>query len=76
MPVDAVVYTTVLTLAVFLILRIPFIWQGWIFGKQYKKQSACGRRCNHHAGLMTLYPYTMAPPTPGAVSIMQTLTRP
>jgi hypothetical protein len=28
MPVDAVVYTTVLTLIVFLIFRIPKIWQG------------------------------------------------
>jgi len=28
MPVDAVVYTTLLTLAVFLLLRIPRIWQG------------------------------------------------
>jgi hypothetical protein len=28
MPVDAVVYTTVLTLIVFLIFRIPRIWQG------------------------------------------------
>ena len=28
MPVDAVVYTTILTLILFLILRIPYIWQG------------------------------------------------
>jgi hypothetical protein len=28
MPVDAVVYTTLLTLILFLILRIPYIWQG------------------------------------------------
>ncbi|MBN1449558.1 MAG: hypothetical protein JW963_00960 [Anaerolineales bacterium] len=28
MPVDAVVYTTVLTLVVFLLFRIPGIWQG------------------------------------------------
>lgn len=28
MPVDAVVYTTILTLAVFLIFRFPKIWQG------------------------------------------------
>lgn len=28
MPVDAVVYMTVLTLIIFLLLRIPFIWQG------------------------------------------------
>ena len=33
MPVDAVVYTTILTLAVFLIFRIPGIWQGVNFDK-------------------------------------------
>ena len=33
MPVDAVVYTTVLTLAVFLLFRIPGIWQGVNFEK-------------------------------------------
>jgi prepilin signal peptidase PulO-like enzyme (type II secretory pathway) len=33
MPVDAVVYTTVLTLAVFLLFRIPTIWQGVNFDK-------------------------------------------
>ena len=33
MPVDAVVYTTVLTLAVFLLFRIPWIWQGMDFAK-------------------------------------------
>ena len=33
MPVDAVVYTTVFTLAVFLIFRIPGIWQGVDFSK-------------------------------------------
>jgi hypothetical protein len=33
MPVDAVVYTTVLTLVVFLLLRIPGIWQGVDFEK-------------------------------------------
>jgi hypothetical protein len=33
MPVDAVVYTTVLTLAVFLIFRIPGIWQAVNFDK-------------------------------------------
>lgn len=33
MPVDAVVYMTVLTLIVFLLLRIPFIWQGANFEK-------------------------------------------
>lgn len=33
MPVDAVVYTTVLTLIIFLFLRIPAIWQGVNFEK-------------------------------------------
>jgi hypothetical protein len=33
MPVDMVVYTTVLTLAVFLLFRIPGIWQGVEFAK-------------------------------------------
>jgi hypothetical protein len=33
MPVDVVVYTTVLTLAVFLLFKIPFIWQGVDFAK-------------------------------------------
>ena len=33
MPVDAVVYTTVLTLIVFLIFKIPAIWQGVDFAK-------------------------------------------
>jgi hypothetical protein len=33
MPVDGVVYTTVLTLIVFLIFRIPAIWQGVNFEK-------------------------------------------
>ncbi len=28
MPVDAVVYTTVLTLILFLIFRVPWVWQG------------------------------------------------
>lgn len=33
MPVDAVVYTTVLTLAIFLLFRIPTLWQGVDFTK-------------------------------------------
>jgi len=33
MPVDAVVYTTILTLAIFLIFRIPGIWKGMNFDK-------------------------------------------
>jgi hypothetical protein len=33
MPVDAVVYMTVLTLVIFLLLHIPFLWQGANFEK-------------------------------------------
>lgn len=33
MPVDAVVYTTVLTLAVFLLFRLPGVWQGVDFSR-------------------------------------------
>ena len=33
MPVDAVVYTTILTLLVFLLFRIPSIWQGVDFSR-------------------------------------------
>ena len=39
MPVDAVVYTTVLTLIVFLLFRIPFIWNGVNFDKGSDKTS-------------------------------------
>ena len=38
MPVDGVVYTTVLTLIVFLVFRIPFIWQGVNFEKPTANQ--------------------------------------
>lgn len=37
MPVDAVVYMTILTLMVFLIFRIPNIWQGVNFTRQKDK---------------------------------------
>lgn len=39
MPVDAVVYTTVLTLAVFLLFKIPGIWQGVDFAKAKAKDN-------------------------------------
>lgn len=39
MPVDAVVYTTVLTLAVFLLFKIPGIWQGVDFSKAKAKDN-------------------------------------
>ncbi len=61
MPVDAVVYTTVLTLAVFLILRIPFIWQGVDFSKGNTKSNLpAGGAATIMLGLMTLtIQYTM-----------------
>ena len=61
MPVDAVVYTTVFTLVVFLILRIPFIWQGVDFSKGNTKSNLpAGGAAAIMLGLMTLtIQYTM-----------------
>ncbi len=42
MPVDAVVYTTLLTLFVFLLFKIPPIWQGVDFSKAGKNKTAGG----------------------------------
>ncbi|GAB4457574.1 MAG: hypothetical protein OHK0041_22530 [Anaerolineales bacterium] len=39
MPVDAVVYTTLLTLIVFLLFRIPAIWQGVDFARAKANQN-------------------------------------
>lgn len=39
MPVDAVVYITVLTLVIFLIFRIPAIWKGVDYSKAPRKES-------------------------------------
>ena len=39
MPVDAVVYMTLLTLVIFLIFRIPFIWRGVDFDKGDRKSN-------------------------------------
>lgn len=38
MPVDAVVYITVLTLVIFLIIRIPAIWKGVDYSKAPRKE--------------------------------------
>jgi len=38
MPVDAVVYTTVLTLVIFLLFRIPPIWKGVDYSKAPRKE--------------------------------------
>lgn len=62
MPVDAVVYATVFTLIIFLLLRIPFIWQGVDFAKAKaeKNRPAAGASAIL-VGLMTLtIQYTMA----------------
>jgi hypothetical protein len=63
MPVDAVVYMTILTLAVFLLLRIPLIWQGANFEKgDSKSNRMAGGAATILLGLMTLtIQYTMGP---------------
>jgi hypothetical protein len=62
MPVDAVVYTTVLTLIIFLLFRIPFIWQGVDFTKGNTKSNLpAGGAAAILLGVMTLtIQYTMA----------------
>lgn len=62
MPVDAVVYTTVLTLIVFLLFRIPFIWQGVDFTKGNTKSNLpAGGAAAILLGIMTLtIQHTMA----------------
>lgn len=49
MPVDAVVYTTVLTLIVFLLFRIPAIWQGVNF-----ENPAGDKKTGKHAAAIAL----------------------
>ncbi len=63
MPVDAVVYVTVLTLAVFLLLRIPLIWKGVNFENGDRKSNRmAGGAAPILLGLMTLtIQYTMGP---------------
>jgi hypothetical protein len=62
MPVDAVVYTTVLTLIIFLLFRIPFIWQGVDFTKgDTKSNLPAGGAAAILLGILTLtIQYTMA----------------
>jgi hypothetical protein len=62
MPVDAVVYTTVLTLIVFLLFRIPGLWQGVDFSKgERKSNTTAGGAAAIMLGLMTLtIQFTMA----------------
>ncbi|MEW5942177.1 MAG: hypothetical protein AB1750_21125, partial [Chloroflexota bacterium] len=61
-PVDAVVYTTVLTLVIFLLFKIPFIWQGVDFTKgNAKSNKSAGGAAAILLGIMTLtIQYTMA----------------
>ncbi len=55
MPVDAVVYMTVFTLAVFLLFRIPFLWQGVNFEKgDWKNSRMAGGTASILLGIMTL----------------------
>lgn len=50
MPVDAVVYVTVVTLAIFLLFRIPGIWQGVNFA-----QAARDKGTGRHAAAIALW---------------------
>jgi hypothetical protein len=62
MPVDAVVYTTLLTLIVFLLFKIPAIWQGVDFTKgNAKSNRPAGGAAAILLGALTLtIQYTMA----------------
>ncbi len=62
MPVDAVVYTTLLTLVIFLLFRIPFLWQGVDFTKgSANSNRPAGGAAAILLGMMTLtIQYTMA----------------
>jgi hypothetical protein len=61
MPVDAVVYTTVLTLVIFLLFKIPAIWQGVDFAKAKASEGkTAGGAASILVGLFTLtVQYTM-----------------
>ena len=61
MPVDAVVYTTVLTLIIFLLFKIPTIWQGVDFSKaKASDNKKAGGAAAIVVGLFTLtIQYTM-----------------
>jgi hypothetical protein len=62
MPVDAVVYTTLFTLVIFLLFRIPFIWQGVNFDKGDSKSNRMAAGvASILLGIMTLtIQYTMS----------------
>lgn len=61
MPVDAVVYTTVFTLVIFLLFKIPTIWQGMDFTKAKASEGKkAGGAAAIFVGLFTLtIQYTM-----------------
>jgi hypothetical protein len=61
MPVDAVVYTTIFTLLIFMIFKIPAIWQGVDFTKAKASDSkTAGGAAAIAMGLFTLtVQYTM-----------------
>jgi len=59
MPVDAVVYTTILTLVVFLLFRIPSIWQGVDFEKAKNNKTAGGAAAIILGALTLTIQYTM-----------------
>jgi len=61
MPVDAVVYTTIFTLAIFMLFKIPAIWQGMDFTKAKGSESKkAGGAAAIAMGLFTLtIQYTM-----------------
>jgi hypothetical protein len=63
MPVDAVVYTTVLTLIIFLLFKIPAIWQGVDFAKaKTANNKPAGGAAAILLGILTLtIQYTMGP---------------
>jgi hypothetical protein len=61
MPVDAVVYTTILTLVFFLILRIPSIWAEVNFEKETGERKESGGAAAIVIGFMFLsIPYLMS----------------
>jgi drug/metabolite transporter (DMT)-like permease len=63
MPVDAVVYTNILTLAIFLLFRIPSIWKGVDFRKGDRQaNNLAGGAAAIGLGILTLtIQYTMGP---------------
>ena len=63
MPVDAVVYTDVFTLAIFLLFKTPGIWQGMNFDKgEVNSNKTAGGAAAILLGILTLsIQYTMGP---------------